>query len=83
MPDTASTADHAASDTIANTGVPNRASMFARRAKNTPSRAIAKYMRGAVRKSPFVALKIDTRISAPTIFPAAEPKIVPTASAAT
>ncbi len=60
MPVSASSADHTASSTIADAGVPKRSLTCARREKNTPSRAIEKYSRGAVSISPFVALKIDT-----------------------
>ena len=66
MPVTASSADQSAIAMIAKAGVPKRGCTTARRSKNTPSRAIAKYRRGAVSRIPFAALKIETRISTPT-----------------
>src|SRR5439155_45630 len=51
--------------------------------RNTPSRAIAKYIRGPVRASPFAALKMETKITSVTSFAAAGPNSRCITSAAT
>src|SRR2546430_14707989 len=63
VPEIASSAGHVALTRTASAGVPNRGWTCASARKNTPSRAIVKYMRGPVSASPFAALKIDTRRS--------------------
>ena len=83
MPLTASSIAHTALNATARAGVPNRGCTSASDRKNTPSRAIAKYMRGPVSASPFAALKIDTRMTSVTSLAAPEPTRVRTASAAT
>ena len=82
VPDRASSAAHPALTATAKAGVPNRGCTSASARKNTPSRAMAKYIRGPVSASPFAALKIDTRITNVTSFAAAGPNSACTTSAA-
>ena len=73
---------HADPATTANAGVPNLGCTSASFSKNTPSCAMAKYMRGDVSVRPFAALNIETRITAAMSLPAAGPKSAVMASAA-
>ena len=80
---TASSAAQPALAAMARAGVAKRGCTCARDRKNTPSRAMAKYMRGPVSASPFAALKIDTRMASVTSVAADGPNSARTASAAT
>src|SRR5207244_6515680 len=83
VPLSASTVAHTALVATASAGVPKRGCTSASPWRNTPYRAIAKYIRGPGGASPFAALKMETKMASVTSFAAAGPNSPCITSAAT